>query len=548
MTAPRAVRCAIYTRKSAEEGLDQAFNSLDAQREACEAYIRSQASEGWFALPTPYEDGGFSGATTQRPALQRLLQGVERGEVDLVIVYKVDRLTRALADFARLIELFDKRGVSFVSVTQAFNTTNSMSRLTLNVLLSFAQFEREITSERIRDKVAASKAKGMWMGGAAPLGYDPPRDAARTLRVNEDEAAVVRLIFKRYLRAKSFTQLARELDRDGIRSKRYVSAAGRTHGGCRFTHGALWHLLRNRIYLGEIVHKGTIHPGKHAAIVDRELFEAVQRAAGRRSQPCRSRMTRAQQTLLNGILFDADGVLMRPVFSYGQVGRRYQYYASAPRHEEQRRPADAIRRAPCHVIDELVRKRVARLLWGRANSIWPDELRTVVSRVEIHPQAVHIVVRPQSLGCGATAADTATVVRLGLQAEERVFEDPEYDGVRIVLPVRLALRGGRQWVIGPDGLPAKPGAPPSATLVRRLRAGHRILTECGIWPIGETLPRYWQAPCSSHQARLAIAGLLAPDIQRAVLSGRVQHLDLERMPLWWADQREMLLSGPPFQS
>ncbi len=255
------LRCAIYTRKSSDEGLDQAFNSLQAQREACEAYISSQMGEGWVALAERYDDGGFSGGKMQRPALQRLMTDVSARKVDVVVVYKVDRLTRFLPDFARIVEPFDKSDVSFVSVTQAFNTTSSMGRLTLNMLLSFAQFEREITSERIRDKIAASKAKGMWMGGLAPLGYNLPNDKTRTLRVNIREAAQVRLMFAKFLELGSLPALQRWLKQEGLRSKRRVFADGRISGDCAFGRGALRHVMSNRIYLGQIVHKGIVHPG-----------------------------------------------------------------------------------------------------------------------------------------------------------------------------------------------------------------------------------------------------------------------------------------------
>ena len=253
-----ARRCAIYTRKSSEEGLEQEFNSLDAQREACEAYVRSQRHEGWTALATRYDDGGISGGTLERPALQRLLADVRAGRLDLVVVYKVDRLTRSLADFAKIVEIFDAAGVSFVSVTQQFNTTTSMGRLTLNMLLSFAQFEREVTGERIRDKVAASKRKGMWMGGTVPLGYDV-RD--RKLVVNEAEAATVRRIYADYLALGSVRVLEERLGAEGV-----VGKSGRPLG-----RGALFHMLRNRVYRGEVADKGVVYPGEHAAIVDAEL-------------------------------------------------------------------------------------------------------------------------------------------------------------------------------------------------------------------------------------------------------------------------------------
>jgi site-specific DNA recombinase len=246
------LRCAVYTRKSSEEGLDQAFNSLHAQREACEAYIRSQAGEGWTLVKTAYDDGGISGGTMERPGLQALLVDIDAGRLD-VVVYKVDRLTRSLGDFARIVERFNARGVSFVSVTQAFNTTTSMGRLTLNVLLSFAQFEREVAGERIRDKIAASKRKGMWMGGKPPLGYDPPTDpATRALLVNSTEAECVRHIFTRYLALRSVNHLCRELREGGVRSKVHVTDKGRCMGGVAYSRGALVHLLKNPIFIGRV--------------------------------------------------------------------------------------------------------------------------------------------------------------------------------------------------------------------------------------------------------------------------------------------------------
>src|SRR5438874_8187180 len=254
-------RCAIYTRKSSEEGLEQEFNSLAAQREACEAYIRSQQHEGWLLARTRYDDGGFSGGNLERPAAQRLLTDIRAGRIDIVVVYKVDRLTRSLADFARLVELFDAQGVSFVSVTQQFNTTSSMGRLTLNVLLSFAQFEREVTGERIRDKIAASKKRGMWMGGVPPLGYEP-RD--RKLAVVESEAETVRHIFQRYAALGSVLLLQQELEALGITSKRWTSASGRLWGGKPIARGALYLMLQNRVYRGEIMHKDQAYPGEHA--------------------------------------------------------------------------------------------------------------------------------------------------------------------------------------------------------------------------------------------------------------------------------------------
>src|ERR1700737_5634144 len=321
---PKLRRCAVYTRKSSEEGLEQNFNSLHAQRQACEAFVRSQAGEGWRLVKTAYDDGGFSGATTDRPALKTLLAHVKEKRIDVVVVYKVDRLTRSLADFAKIVEVFDARGVSFVEVTQQFNTTTSMGRLTLNVLLSFAQFEREVTGERIRDKIAASKAKGMWMGGTVPLGYDF-RD--RRLVVNQAEAATVREIYRRYLELGSVRLLKQELDRRGVLSKRRVSKDGRQSGGWPFARGALYELLANPLYLGEIRHRKTRHPGQHEAIVERALWEQVQRRLRERAVRHGARSTGTAPSPLAGKLFDENG---EPLYACGarKGARRYRYYVS----------------------------------------------------------------------------------------------------------------------------------------------------------------------------------------------------------------------------
>jgi site-specific DNA recombinase len=296
----KRVRCAIYTRKSTDEGLEQAFNSLDAQREACAAFVLSQKHEGWTVLPTAYDDGGYSGGTLERPALKKLIAAIEAAQIDVVVVYKVDRLTRALSDFAKLVEIFDRRGVSFVSITQQFNTTTSMGRLTLNVLLSFAQFKRKVIGERVRDKIAASKKKGMWMGGTVPLGYDV-KD--RKLAPNDTEARIVVDIFRRYLRLKSVRALAEELASTGIKSKRRVHPNGTEYGHQRFSHGALYLLLQNRIYRGEITHKGRSYPGQHAAIVDKQLWEAVQATLAENRVARATCAGNKQPSLPTGILF-----------------------------------------------------------------------------------------------------------------------------------------------------------------------------------------------------------------------------------------------------
>lgn len=314
------LRCAVYTRKSTEEGLDQAFNSLDAQREACEAYIVSQRHEGWSLVKTGYDDGGFSGGSMERPALKRLLADVEAGKVDVIVVYKVDRLTRALADFAKIVEVLDAKGVSFVSVTQAFNTTTSMGRLTLNVLLSFAQFEREVTGERIRDKFAASKKKGMWMGGNPPLGYDV-KD--RKLVANEAEAKQVRHIMRRYVELGSIRLLGEELSRDGYRTKRLHG-----RGGVAFSRGALSHLLGNPVYNGRVTHKSEVYDGEHEAIVVDELWQEVQvKLIEQRNGDHHIRAPK--HSLLAGLIVDGEGRKMTPSHT-SKGGKRYRYYVTHP--------------------------------------------------------------------------------------------------------------------------------------------------------------------------------------------------------------------------
>jgi len=318
-------RCAVYTRKSSEEGLEQDFNSLQAQREACEAFIKSQTGEGWRLVKTAYDDGGISGGTMERPALQQLLSDIEEGRIDVVVVYKVDRLTRSLADFAKMVEIFDTHRVSFVSITQQFNTTTSMGRLTLNVLLSFAQFEREVTGERIRDKIAASKKKGMRMGGCCPLGYDV---CDRRLVVNQKESSMVRHIYQRYLELCSVRLLKHDLDRRGIVSKIRVSKNGTRWGGRPFSRGALYELLGNPIYNGEIRHKKLRHPGQHEVNVDRQTWEEVQ---GRlRDQTARDGISKSKAAppVLAGKLFDEHGEALYATGAKGRHGGRYRYYVS----------------------------------------------------------------------------------------------------------------------------------------------------------------------------------------------------------------------------
>lgn len=320
----KRLNCAIYTRKSSDEGLEKEFNSLDAQREACAAFIQSQKHAGWAAHPDFYDDGGLSGGTMERPALQRLLGDIQAGKVQIVVVYKVDRLTRSLADFAKIVDVFDVHGASFVSVTQQFNTTTSMGRLTLNMLLSFAQFEREIAGERIRDKIAASKAKGMWMGGNVPLGYDV-KD--RKLIVNEVEAETVRMIFRRYAELGSVRALGHELDRLGVVSKRREGAGGVLAGGNRFSRGALYTLLQNHLYRGEIAHQGNIYAGLHEQIVDAKVWQLVQEKLSGNRQARMLGANAEEPSLFAGLIVDSNGERMTPTHAV-KKGRRYRYYVS----------------------------------------------------------------------------------------------------------------------------------------------------------------------------------------------------------------------------
>jgi site-specific DNA recombinase len=398
--APKALRCAIYTRVSSDHGLDQEFSSLDNQREAAEAYIKSQAHEGWRCQPERYDDGGFSGGSLDRPGLQRLLADVRDRRFDVIVVYKVDRLTRSLADFAKLVELLDAHGVSFVSVTQAFNTTTSMGRLTLNVLLSFAQFEREVTGERIRDKIAASKKKGLWMGGVVPLGY---RVEARKLIIEPREAELVRSIFERYLEVGSVPALQRALRADGIVSRRRTLSSGREIGGTPFSNGPLSHLLRNRVYLGEINHKGISHPGEHQPIISSKLFDDVQAKLAANQLGQRGPCIRSQALLLRK-LFDDRGNRMTPV-----VGRkgpvRYRYYASHATTQGRHGDAGSVPRVPAHDIETKVVAELRRALGDGSEFADDGDLvarglnRVILSTagIELHVRRIEGDVEPISI-------------------------------------------------------------------------------------------------------------------------------------------------------
>jgi site-specific DNA recombinase len=406
----KLARCAIYTRKSTEYNLELAFNSLDAQREACEAYIKSQAHEGWRLIPTRYDDGAFSGASLERPALQQLLAEVRAGKIDIVLVYKVDRLTRSLADFAKLIELFDAHGVSFVSVTQSFNTSSSMGRLTLNVLLSFAQFERELIGERVRDKIAASKRRGLWVGGPVPLGYAAVN---KKIMVVPAEAKAVRTIFARYLALGSIRTLADELDRQGIHSKRRRLSNGRSVGGKRFGVGALAHLLKNPFYIGEVVYRGEVHRGQHEPILESALFEAVQAKLAAQVTARRCRL-RGSPAMLTGRLFDAGGNRMSPTHT-NRDGARYRYYVSQAVLQGKPPSAGLVGRVPAAEIEAFVIAALRKHLnaSGSGEQL-PDNDRDLLERhlerVTLKPN--HIELRLRQSGEAAQADNDSSAAHI----------------------------------------------------------------------------------------------------------------------------------------
>ena len=511
MTAVR--RCAVYTRKSSEEGLEQAFNSLHAQREACEAYIKSQAHEDWKLVKTAYDDGGLSGGSMERPALQRLLADVAAGRINVIVVYKVDRLTRSLADFARIVETLDGQGASFVSITQQFNTTTSMGRLTLNVLLSFAQFEREVTGERIRDKIAASKRKGMWMGGSLPLGYDV-KD--RELVVNEAEAKTVREIFETYVRLGTISGVQEDLRQRGILSKRWTSSTGRTWGGVNFGRGPLYWLLRNRVYVGQVAHKEQVHEGRQKAIVDRTLWEQAQELLSAKSVAREDRPITPGGRSLAGLLFDDSGNVMSPTYTVRR-GRRYPYYVSQALLQNEKGRAGSVARVPAEEIERLIHRALGSD--GEACSS-AEALRNRVERVIVRTDRVEIV---------KAATDDAFA-----QAEETPASRT------VVVMAKLAHRNRAR--ILDDG-----SAGPNPALMRALGRAHEWR---GWMEQGEAMSyraiakRAGVTP--SHVQTILPLAFLAPGLTRELLDGRRQlhgqlMLRMRRgIPADWAQQLDRL--------
>ena len=515
---PKSVRCAIYARVSTEQGLEQDFNSLDAQHDASQAYVRSQAHAGWTMLRAKYDDGGFSGGNTDRPALQRLLQDVQAGKIDVIVVYKVDRLTRSLADFAKLVELFDQHNVSFVSVTQHFNTTTSMGRLTLNVLLSFAQFEREVTSERIRDKISASKRKGLWVGGMTPLGYDTKR---RKITVNEDEAERVKSIFRNYLKFGSLNRLMAELRNQGIVTKVRTLKTGETVGGIPFTRGSLAHLLRNRFYIGEVSFKGEVLQGEQPAILDRGLFDAVQAKLNEQVNSHKAIRTRSE-ALLAGRIFDDRGNRMSPSHSR-KGGIKYRYYLSSALLQGAAARAGSVRRVPATEVEALVIRSVREHLKLSDPIDDPSLIKQHVARVEVHSE--HLVIE-----------------LAGPQAPD----GQETDGP-LRVPWRKTTSTRRREIVLPEGTyHARPmRSETRATLVAAIARGRRWLDEL-IADATTTADRIAQREnCSVRKVNLMISlAFLAPDLVKAAIDGRLPHgmgiTRLTALPAEWSQQHHSL--------
>jgi site-specific DNA recombinase len=518
----KPVRCVIYTRVSTDQGLEQDFNSLDAQYDASQAYIRSQAHAGWTLLRAKYDDGGFSGGNTDRPALQRLLVDVRAGKIDVIVVYKVDRLTRSLADFAKLVELFDTHKVSFVSVTQQFNTTTSMGRLTLNVLLSFAQFEREVTSERIRDKIAASKRKGLWVGGMAPLGYDT-RD--RKISVNNAEAERVRAIFRSYLRLGSLNRLMADLGDQGIVTKVRTLKTGKAVGGIAFTRGPLAHLLRNRFYVGEVAFKGEVLPGEQPAIVDRQLFDAVQVKLTQQVNSHKATRTRSE-ALLAGRIFDDRGNRMTPSH-VRKRGIKYRYYLSSTLLQGQARRSGSISRVPATDIEALVTRSVRDHLKPSE----PIDDRSLVThhieRVEIQQERL-IIQLPQVEKSTRGRAQGASTLQVPWQ------KTPATRRREMLLPASLPPQQARSI-----------RSETRATLITSIARGRRWLNELVHDAKANVESIAKRERCSVRQVNMTISlAFLAPTLVKAAIDGRLPRgigvTRLRDAPVEWSRQHAML--------
>lgn len=562
MKSPVRLCCAIYTRKSTEDGLDQEFNSLDAQREACEAFIASQASLGWKLVAERYDDGGVSGGTMERPALQRLLRDVGNGRIDVVVVYKIDRLTRSLADFARIVDVFDGKDVSFVSVTQQFNTTTSMGRLTLNVLLSFAQFEREVTAERIRDKIAASKKKGMWMGGVVPLGY---RVEERKLLVDEQEAEIVRYLFRRYLELQSVRALSKEAIEQGFRVRPRRRSRTPGHQPQPFGRGNLYHLLSNPIYVGKIRHRGQLHDGEHVGIIDEKTFAAAQELLAKQA-PKRASPTNSDGLhLLTGLVRDEQGSLLRSVHATRR-GVRYRYYVSRAKVEEVGRTTGGWR-LPAKELDAVVERQLNRILtdrhrladwlarwnqidriadaikrgegmWEEYESASPQARRDLLKRIirRIHLERGCLTLEPD--------ADRLCEALVGKSTDDSGAENA--DPIRIECPITFRRRGVEtKMIIEGDTAATRKADAALISLIQRANRYFGQLTEKNGSTLAEIARR--NNTDVSEVSRLLPLAFLAPNIVDDILAGR-QTVDLNaqrlsrlaNLPLSWSEQNARL--------
>ena len=524
--AVKTLRCAIYTRKSSEEGLEQGFNSLHAQREACEAYVLSQAGEGWKALAAPYDDGGYSGGNMERPAMKQLLTDIDRGLIDIVVVYKVDRLTRSLSDFSKIVDRFDAQSVSFVSVTQAFNTTSSMGRLTLNMLLSFAQFEREVTGERIRDKIAASKAKGMWMGGRPPLGYD---GVDRKLQINAVEAEQVRAIFQRYLQLGSVVKLTRDLVATGFRSKSWIAKDGKPRGGQVLSRGAVYYMLANPVYRGAIRHGKLLYWDSHPPVVDEPTWAFVQARLAQNDQRKPKTPKAGEGALLKGLLFDDLDNAMQPSHARRR-GRCYHYYVTAARVHGDDREVGSLPRIGASILDALVLDRMIALIkpnWRLSDSI-EGRVRAALHKVVLGASSITLVL-------------LADACRGAARAGSSVGEDP----VEVTVPISLKHRNSAT-LIAPTDRPISGPAMQDRALIRAVcitREWRRRLESGEVATTRELARR--EGLCHRHTGRLLPLAYLAPDLVDAIIEGRqprtmtLQSLTAEPLPRTWEDQRRL---------
>jgi len=543
------LRCAIYTRKSSEEGLEQGFNSLDAQREACEAFVLSQQHEGWKLVPTFYDDGGYSGGNMERPALKQLLCDIDQKKINVVVVYKVDRLTRSLADFAKIVEQFDAKGISFVSVTQQFNTTSSMGRLTLNVLLSFAQFEREVTGERIRDKIAASKAKGMWMGGTPPLGY---KACERTLAIDDEGAGIVRHIYERYLLLGNVRLLTEELARQAIKTPLRISLTEQTHGGKPFWRGQIYRILTNPVYIGQIVHHDKVYEGDHPPIITLEQWHQVQKRIAQNRQGHRVRQSTHSNSFLSGLIFDEQG--HRLIASHSQKhSKRYRYYISETLNTSIRSDALTGIRIPAPELETLVIQEIAS---------WLEEEANVMEYLDPPAHQVQELIRSVHHHCELLKQDSVEHYHFMHQLIDRVCVLPNQVQITIhphvllnALPIQEPLtliahtqieRCGMAMRLLVGNKRINPTL--DTNLIQTIRNGQdwlERLTSGKVKSLGELASQLGLS--NTAVTNMIYRAFLAPDIIRSIMSGtQPVHLTgdfLKKqgpLPLDWEDQRQLL--------